>query len=187
MIKFQETGRFGRITKNMRKLGFEEHMEDVLFDSLTFPTLNKKEQTRYIETIMDRMQKTIGLENTYKVLEECGAQCCGKSWSSFAKQIWDCSATSEDFFVSLNREEKKYNTHISYDSMGKNITVTREKCICGMINKGNVFEQGNVFCNCSIGHMNEFFSSIFEVRNVKLVKSIYSGDKMCQWIVSINK
>ena len=28
-MQYQETGRFGRITKNLRKLGFEKEMADV--------------------------------------------------------------------------------------------------------------------------------------------------------------
>lgn len=36
-MKYQETGRFGRITKNLRKLGFEKEMAEILFDSSAFP------------------------------------------------------------------------------------------------------------------------------------------------------
>ena len=37
MMKYQETGRLGRISKNMRKLGFEADMDKILFDSSEFP------------------------------------------------------------------------------------------------------------------------------------------------------
>jgi len=185
MMKYQETGRFGRITKNMRKLGFADAMEKVIFDSAEFPNLKKKEQTKYLETVMERMEKNIGLENSKKVLRECGAQCCGKSWSNFVKQIRDNSKTQEDFFVKLNNEEEKYDTCISYNPEYKSITVVRNKCICGLINKGNIFRENNTFCNCSIGHMSVFFNSIFRVDSIKLMQSIYSGDEKCQWIIKL--
>jgi len=186
-MKYQETGRLGRITKNMRKLGFEADMDRILFDSSEFPNLKKKEQTKYVETVMERMEKNIGLENTKKILKECGAQCCGKSWSNFVRQIWDNSKSQEDFFVNLNNEEKKYDTHITYDSEHKSITVFRGKCICGLINKGNVFRNNSVFCNCSIGHMSVFFNSIYRVDNIQLMQSIYSGDERCEWTIKLDE
>ncbi len=184
-MKFQETGRFGRITKNIRKLGFGAAMDKVLFDSVAFPHLKKKEQTQYIETVMVRMEKSIGLENTKKVLQECGAQCCGKSWSRFAKETWDRSKSPEDFFVNLNREEEKYATRFSYDPGQQSITVIRDQCICGLINKGNVFGENRTFCHCSIGHMSVFFNAVFSVDSIQLRQSIYAGDKRCEWAIQL--
>lgn len=182
---FQETGRFGRITKNLRKLGFENEMDKILFDSLEFNKLNKNDQTKYIETIVERMDKIIGSENTKRVLFECGSQCCGKSWSKFAKNVWEQSKSLDDFFVRINKAEEKYNTYFVYDSKKNIITLTRTKCICGLINKGEHFSKNKPFCNCSLGHMSVFFNSIFNVVDIKLKKSIYSGDKICEWLITI--
>lgn len=186
-MKYQETGRLGRITKNMRKLGFEAEMHKVLFDSSEFPHIKKKDQTKYIETVMERMEKNIGLENTKSILRECGAQCCGKSWSHFVRRIWDNAKSPADFFANLNNEEKKYDTQITYDSENKSISVVRDKCICGLIKKGDIFNKPSVFCNCSIGHMSVFFSSIFRVANIQLMKSIYSGDETCEWTIKLEE
>lgn len=182
-MKYQETGRFGRITKNVRNLGYEKEMEAILLDSLDFTKLKKIEQTQYIETVMDRMEKRIGLENTNKVLFECGAQCCGKSWSNFVKQIWQNSKSIEDFIDHINQEEEKYDTHFIYNEKEKLITVVRDACICGLINKGNIFTDIKTFCNCSIGHMSIFFNTIFKVDKIEFTKSIYSGDEKCEWII----
>ena len=130
----------------MRKLGFAAEMDKVLFDSSEFPHLKKKEQTKYIETVMDRMEESIGLDNTKKILQACGAQCCGKSWSDFVRRIWDQAESPADFFVKLNNEEKKYATEITYHPAGKSISVVRNKCICGLINKGDLFNHGSVNC-----------------------------------------
>jgi hypothetical protein len=99
----------------------------------------------------------------------------------------DHSKSLEDFFVNLNNEEKKYDTHMYYDAEQKSITVIRDKCICGLINKGNVFRENNTYCNCSIGHMSVFFNAIFRVDNIQLMHSIYSGDERCEWIIRLKE
>lgn len=186
-MKYQETGRFGRITKNLEKKGFEIEMEKILYDSIEFTKLKKPDQTEYIENIMDRMVKTIGQDNTNDVLFACGAQCCGNSWSNFAKKIWKSSKSIEDFIKNLNREEEKYDTHMSYNSLKKLITVTRSKCICGLINKGEHFQDNKSYCNCSIGHMSVFFNSVFPVRNIKLEKTIFNGADRCEWNIGLHE
>lgn len=186
-MKYQETGRFGRITKNLIKKGFKNEMEIILYDSIEFIKLKKPAQTEYIETIMDRMVKTIGQDNTNEVLFACGAQCCGKSWSNFAVSIWKSSKSIDDFFINLNREEKKYNTHISYKPLEKVLTVTRSKCICGLINKGTNFRHNNSYCNCSLGHMSIFFNSVFGVRNITLEKTIFNGADKCEWSIELEE
>jgi len=45
-MEYIETGRFGRITKNLRKQGFELEMEKILHDSNDFKNLNKRDQTK---------------------------------------------------------------------------------------------------------------------------------------------
>lgn len=182
---YQETGRFGRITKHLRNQGFEKVMEDILFDSGRFSALAKPEQTKYVETVIARMDQLIGETNTEKVLFECGAQCCGKSWSNFARRIWDRAESTEDFFIQLNAEEEQYNTQITHDSDHQLITVTRSECICGLINKGAPFLNNRNFCKCSIGHMSVFFNTIFEVTQIELKKAIYAGDERCEWKIKI--
>jgi hypothetical protein len=185
VVNYHETGRFGRIIKHLRKQGFEKEMEDILYDSENFIKLNKIAQTKYIETVVSRMIDCIGKEHTEKVLFECGAQCCGKSWSEFARHIWHCSDSIDDFFENLNEEEKKYNTTFFYNSEKKSIIVERITCICGLINKGNHFESTIDFCKCSIGHMYIFFNSVFSVKSIHHEKSIYAGADKCRWRIQI--
>lgn len=185
VMKYQENGRFGRITKNMRKKGFENKMKKVLFDSAEFNKLNKSDQTKYVEKVTGRMAKEIGEENTNAVLFECGSQCCGKSWSQFVKNIWNESTCVEDFFVKLNLEEEKYNTYISYNDKENKITVVRKKCICGLINKGDTLSENKLFCNCSIGHMHSFFNTIFDIDKIEFKKSIFNGEEKCEWDIFI--
>jgi hypothetical protein len=186
-MRYQETGRLGRITKNLKKLGFEKELKFILFDSTNFSMLTKIQQTEYIETIMQRMENTIGVESANKVLFECGAQCCGKSWSKFAKNIWEESNSIEDFFKKINKAEEKYNTLFLYDSKNNLIILKRTKCICGLINKGKLFSNNKLFCNCSLGHMNVFFNAVFNVEKIELKKSIFSGDNNCEWMIQLNK
>ncbi len=185
-MEYQETGRFGRITKSLRINGFEAEMPEILYDSINFTNLNKKGQTQYLECVMERMIDKLGQANTNKVLFSCGEQCCGKSWANFAKRIWANSDNSIDKFVTnMNIEEEKYHTFVSYDSKNNSIIVNRKKCICGLINKGNPFETNKSFCNCSIGHMSAFFKAIFKVEEIILSKSIMNGDYNCEWKIKL--
>jgi hypothetical protein len=186
-MEYQETGRFGRITKNLRRKGFENKMEGILHDSEKFNDLNKDGQVQYIETVMDRIVEAIGQKDTDAVLFSCGEQCCGKSWINFAKEIWNKGNGSIDnFIVNLNIAEEKYNTHMSYDQIKKSITVTRTKCICGLVNKGKKFKSNKSFCNCSIGHMSQFFNSVVPVEKIDFYKSIMNGDEKCEWNINLN-
>lgn len=185
-MEFQETGRFGRITKNLRKQGFEDKMDTILLDSIGFPELKKEAKVRYVEATVNRMKTEIGTVNTKKVLFECGVKCCGKTWAKWAKTIWDNSDSLNDFFVNLNKEEEKYNTQMSYDKEQNVVYVMRSKCICGLVNKGNISIEPNLYCSCSSGHMDVFFSSVFSVNKVELKQSIFNGAKTCRWKVKLN-
>jgi hypothetical protein len=162
-------------------------MEEILIDSNNFTNLKKIGQTKYIEQVLVLMEQKIGVNNTKKVMFECGINCCGKSWSKFAKRIYNTSKTIEGFIHNLNKEEKKYNTYISFDKNINTIQVKRTKCICGLINKGNIFSHNNLYCSCSNGHMHAFFNSVFTVGQITLEQSIYSGNESCVWQVSLKE
>ncbi len=181
-MEYPETGRIGRITKNLRKHGFEDRMESILFDAHSFSTLKKKEQTKYIETVLNRMTALIGRESTDAVMHSCGEQCCGKSWSSFARNIRNKSdGTIADFIRRLNIEEEKYNTFMEYHPGENLIKVFRTACICGMVNKGDKFSGENRFCSCSIGHMSVFFGAVFRDPSITFKASIMNGNEQCEW------
>lgn len=185
-MKYQETGRFGRITKNLKSEGFEDKMDSILINSIDFPKLNKEQKVKYVEATVKRMEAEIGEANTKNVLFQCGVKCCGKSWTRFARNIWDKSDSLEVFFINLNKEEEKYNTVISFEKKKNIVYVMRTKCICGLINKGTISAEKNLFCNCSNGHMNAFFNSIFSVKEVKLEQAIFSGANTCKWKIKMN-
>jgi len=180
-MEYLEGGRFGRITKHLRKQGFEKEMEKILHDSINFPKLKKADQTEYVETVIGRMETIVGKENSTSVLFDCGAQCCGKSWSNFVKKIWDQSQSTEDFLKNLNQEEKKYHTQFTYNTKENSINVERTKCICGLINKGKPFKTYKGYCECSVGHMSVFFNTVLDVHDIKIEQSIYSGSETCRW------
>lgn len=161
-------------------------MENILFDSADFNNLNEKTKVGYIETVLNRMEKEIGEESTKRVLFSCGEQCCGKSWTTFAMNIWDSSNSLENFFINLNNEEEKYKTNFSFKKDIKTVYVMRSKCICGLINKGIFSNSKNLFCSCSNGHMTDFFNSIFSVKTVILEQSISSGADKCKWRIELN-
>ncbi len=162
-------------------------MKEILYDSKDFPKLNKKLQTKYIATVMDRMENSIGKKNTKNVLFSCGVQCCGKSWSNFVNDIWKKSESIEEFIKNLNKAEEKYSTCFSFDRINNSISVYRKKCICGLINKGNHFDGNANYCNCSIGHMSKFFNSVLPIDNITLKQTIFNGNDKCEWEIKIIK
>ena len=186
-MSYQETGRFGRITKHLRKLGCENEMESILHDSGGFGKLRKADQAKYVEVVVGRMVEYVGLEKTEHVLYACGAQCCGKSWSGFAKRIWGESATLEEFVENLNREEEQYNTQIELCLSDNCIVVERSKCICGLVNKGLPFETSSDFCLCSTGHMAAFFGAVLDVSRIELEETISAGSSRCRWRVYLQE
>ncbi|WP_294347047.1 DUF6144 family protein [Prosthecochloris sp.] len=186
-MEYLEGGRFGRITKHLRKQGFENEMEGILYDSKNFPKLKNPEKTEYVETVMGRMEKSIGKDNAEKVLFECGAQCCGKSWSRFVKRIWNQSESINGFFIKLNEEEKRYNTQFTYDPKRNSIAIERSKCVCGLINKGKPFKTHKGYCKCSIGHISVFLNTVFNVKEIQIKQAIYSGSDTCKWHIQLNE
>ena len=184
-VGYHEGGRFGRITKNLRRLGFEHAMEHILHDSGRFGSLKKHDQVKYVGTVVERMVEHIGRQNTDRVLFECGLQCCGKTWSGFVKRIWDESTSVDGFFAKLNEEEEDFGTTFSYDPDGRTITIERGRCLCGLVNKGRSPLNNSGYCRCSVGHWYGFFNAVFAVEEIVLEQSICADARSCKWKVVI--
>ena len=86
----------------------------------------------------------------------------------------------------LNDREKPYDTSFDFDRQKKVITITRTKCICGLVNKAKDTLGSNTFCECSTGHFREFFKEIFDVAGIELKQSILVGEGSCVWEVKIS-
>ena len=185
-MEYYKSGRFGRITKNAIKEGFEDSLEKVLYDSMDFASLSKKKSAEYVEEVINRMEKQLGRENTKKVLVSCGQQCCGKSWTKFTRDIKEETDTIEDFFELLNKREEPFQTSFTFNKDEKSIFINRSKCLCGLVNKAKNKFDSNLYCECSTGHFLNFFDSIFNVESIELKKSILNGSDSCQWIVKID-
>ena len=46
-MEYLSTGRFGRITKNIINNGLEEYLDKILYDSMGFLKMNKKQKAHY--------------------------------------------------------------------------------------------------------------------------------------------
>jgi hypothetical protein len=186
-MEYLITGRFGRITKNIINNGFEEYLDNILYDSMEFPKMNKKQKAEYIQLVIIRMEKYIGKDNTLKVLNSCGKQCCGKSWTTFAKDIWDETKELTRFFEFLNIREKAYNTEFVYNKEKNTIIINRGKCLCGLVEKAQFKYDTGRYCECSTGHFKEFFEAIFSVEDISIKQSILYGADCCTWEVKLKE
>ena len=70
MLEYHKGGRFGRITKAMINEGFEGSLEKVLYDSIDFPKMSKKQSVEYVENVVNRMENNLGKEHTKKSVNE---------------------------------------------------------------------------------------------------------------------
>lgn len=184
-MEYHKGGRFGRITKAMISEGFESYLDKLLYDSMDFSKMKKSQSVDYVEDVINRMDFNLGKENTQKVLRACGRKCCGKSWANFVKDISNSTETVEDFFELLNKKEEAYNTGFVFDKEKSMVTINRNKCICGLVNKAKRKFKSNLYCECSTGHFLQFFESVFIVESIELKKSILSGSDSCEWVVKI--
>ena len=186
-MEYLSTGRFGRITKNIINNGFEEYLDKILYDSMGFLKMNKKQKAEYIQLVIIRMEKYLGKDNTQKVLSSCGKQCCGKSWATFVKDIWDETKELTRFFELLNLREKPYNTEFVYNKEKNTVIIERSKCLCGLVEKAQYKHETGLYCECSTGNFKEFFETIFIVEDVNLQQSILYGSDCCKWEVRIKE
>ncbi len=185
-MEFHKSGRFGRIVKNMIQEGFEDQLEYIFYDSMQFSSMGKKEKVKYIEEVIQRLDQRLGHEVATKILKNCGRQCCGKSWANFVTDIHDATENIDDFFILLNEREAPYNTVFDYHSARNEITITRQKCLCGLIDKAKRQFESNLYCACSTGHFEKFFDTVFSVEGIRLNQSILTGAKFCEWTVKID-
>ncbi len=185
-MKYHESGRFGRITKNIRAMGQADKLADIMPESWTFSQMSPKEKTQYVFRVVKRMETHLGSEPTKAVMHRCGQQCCGKSWIGFVQDIWAESKDLNDFFTRLNHQERAYHTVFSYSPKSRTIEIDRTRCICGLAGNARYPTDSTLFCECSAGHFSEFFCSVFDVRDISLKQSLLAGADSCKWILTID-
>ncbi len=186
-MAYHRTGKFGRITKNLEALGHHASMDHMLHDSNQIATLSAKERASYVTKVLERMVDAIGEEETEEVMMACGRNCAGKLWSRFVADLRDSSPTLEAFIKVLNDQERDYNTSFSFDDDRKKLTITRTRCVCGLINHAKETYSNARYCACSRGHFMTFLGPVFDVAKITQTGSLLKGDPACVWVVDIER
>jgi hypothetical protein len=113
---------------------------------------------------------------------DCGSRCIGESTILKAKTIYAGSKNMEGFIAGLNAH-RIGGGRLVY----KNGTVTGgyDRCYCGSVSKSKGIMPLE-YCACSAGWYKRLFEETLKREiKVQVEKSIISGAKSCEFVISI--
>ena len=137
---------------------------------------------KWIKNLLNNLEKMDG-KKVFKVLEDCGRDCCRSS--GYYKKAVESMSKAKDVDEFLDRLEKSWS-HLH--RKGGDIYVVYEKCYCplGRALMKEYPGQLSAFCNCSRGWIREMFeSALKKTVKVELQKSVIKGDNICRFKVTL--
>lgn len=138
-----------------------------------------KHSHRWIKSLIEGFDTQADENVRTRILEGCGRNCISRNLIARVKKLKDGSKDIGDFLEKLNQTWK----HMKLER-GK-IYVEYEECYCPLV-KGYPERLSSTFCNCSRGWIKELFESALKKQvQVKLLKSIKCGDRICRFQVFI--
>lgn len=182
--KLPLTGRIGRIAKIMISETELSTVEQVMKGAGKFDELSSSAKADYIRDMVNRMKQVIGVTKTRKILVSCGMMCCGITHRKLAKQLMQESKSIKDFISRINKR------HIGGGRLklqGANtITGGYDRCYCGIVSKTRTSFPDLIYCHCSTGWYKQLFeTALSRPVKVKILKSIISGAKTCEFVIKI--
>jgi predicted hydrocarbon binding protein len=149
--------------------------------------MENNDKADWINTILSQMGQFEG-DQAAIVLENCGRECLKSSGS--LEEIEKLRNDIEDknnieLLLNIYKEKIYQNRPDLYWENG-DIYLEYRKCGCGMVNDGGVTDP--FLCNCTVGYTKQIFETLFaKPVQVKLIKSILSGDSICKQRISVGK
>jgi predicted hydrocarbon binding protein len=167
-VKIPKKGKIGALAKNIEKKTDQAVVQKVMRDIDQFESAsNRSEKAEWINEAIERLEEQVGKNESVKIMENCGRDCCGSKHSGHAKQLM-----SESKSIEL----KDKNT----------IAGEFNKCYCSMVNQSPKPFSSNIYCHCSIGWIKQLFEPALEKPvDVKLVQSVITGAKTCKFLIYI--
>ncbi len=184
--KLLTSGRIGRIVKITLTRVKRSTAENVYSDIEKFNSLHSAAKADYVRNMIARMRKYIGNAKTKDIMKSCGMMCCGISSRRIAGQIRQESNSLKEIIQKLNKGRlgggrlklKNKNT----------ITGGYDRCYCGMVSKTRTPFPDLTYCNCSTGWYKQLFeTALGRPVSVKIIRSIISGSKTCEFTIKIIK
>jgi predicted hydrocarbon binding protein len=183
--KIPTTGRIGRLAKNIEKMASPDAAAVVMQNVEEFQSApTNAANAAWLKKAMETLETLVGTETTVRIMEECGRKCCGQTWRTRAKQLFNKSKSMEEFIQNLN------SAHLGGGRLkiqGDTITGGYDHCYCGQVkNTKDVFPL--TYCHCSVGWYKQLFeSALGRPVDVELVQSIVTGAETCEFIIYIGE
>jgi hypothetical protein len=147
-------------------------------------TSNYAQKAEWIRTAVQRLEKEVGKATAIKVMQACGAKCCGPTQQKRAKQFMDEAHSVEELLAKLNAAGigggrltlKNKNTILGgYD-----------RCYCGRVKHTKEPFSTDTYCHCSTGWYKSLFEAAFDKPvEVILKQSILQGADSCEFEIRL--
>ena len=132
------------------------------------------------------MRSKLGNKETIDILKSCGTMCCGVTSRSIAKQIGERSKSLKDVIERLNQKRLGGGRLKMTDE--NTITGGYDRCYCGMVSKTGTIFPDLTYCHCSTGWYKKLFeTALGRPVDVKILRSIITGSKTCEFEIRIQK
>ena len=178
--KIPKTGRIGRFAKILKKEVPEDLFLKLLKDSENFSSFSSSKKAEWWKNTIIRMENELGTERTKEIMAICGSKCCGLGHRKTVRKKFEESDSMEEFLKKISAKD------VTYKLIDKNIILVEYlRCFCGLVKATKTAFPNMTYCQCSAEFNRQYFSSAFDKPvKVEVVKSIITGDDICQFIIN---
>ncbi|MCG8570391.1 MAG: DUF6144 family protein [Spirochaetes bacterium] len=179
-------GRIGRFCRIVAQEVSEDTLLYIMQDCDRYDKLYSEQKAVWWKNAICHLEEKVGQDKAVKVMNSCGAKCCGNGQRKTAKKLMTDSTSIEDFLNKLSKYEVKdgeleYKLIDSHTIIGKH-----NRCFCGQVRHSKELFETATYCQCSVEFNKQFFqAALGKPVEVKLARSILNGDNWCEFIITI--
>ena len=180
VLKIPKTGKIGNLAKNIEKETNQSVLMEVMRNVDQFEsTFDRTEKAEWIKGAIKRLEQQVGKEQSIKIMENSGMDCCRKH-ARYKKLINEFNSI-EEFLDKLS------TGGFQFKLKDKNaITGKYNKCYCYLVKQTITPFPTRTYCYCGVGHIKEIFESFFKKPvEVELMQSVITGADTCEFIIHI--
>ena len=181
-----KTGRIGRFARIVEKGLDEATYLEVMKNSGEYGAFKPAEKSAWWKQAVETMEKAIGTDDSIRIMEQCGAKCCGKGLRKTAVRLMSEAQSVKDFLQILNTYEVKEG-ELEYTLEDSNTIIAQHnRCFCKQVARTKETFPNLIYCHCSREFNRQFFSAAFgkEV-DVTILQSIIAGAESCKFVIHI--
>ncbi len=183
-ISLPTSGRIGRFAKFLVEIGGIKAAGKIAAGIDGYENLTRSQKAAWWDGAMGRLEKSLGREKAVEVMASCGRKCCGIQTRAKAKAMFRESSSIDDFLQRLDKTGMGGGRLIREDET--TISGGYDRCYCGQVSAAPKPFAGDLYCQCSLAWLEEYFGSIFERPvKVELTQTILRGAKTCEYKVEM--